>query len=222
MTSCHSVPFTMELGSERRRPPAAPGKTRAARWALTFVARLPGQAHAGGVDPEATASTTEMRAALIRETAHLLRLRTSASPATTSSSTAPSASTPSTWAAAPCTAARRRDLHHPRRVTAPRPAFLPFADGDPQDRRDRVEDTPARARPRDQGPHDPRAAAPERARSGRCAHPVMLAAWPLGRRSLARPVCPQHAGAFRQGAASRNLGGRAWPAGTGGRVQRLI
>jgi hypothetical protein len=31
-------------------------------------------AHAGGVDPEATASTTEMRAALIRETARLLRL----------------------------------------------------------------------------------------------------------------------------------------------------
>jgi hypothetical protein len=30
-------------------------------------------AHAGGVDPEATASTTEMRAALIRETARLLR-----------------------------------------------------------------------------------------------------------------------------------------------------
>jgi hypothetical protein len=31
-------------------------------------------AHAGGVDPEATASTTEMRAALIRETARLLKL----------------------------------------------------------------------------------------------------------------------------------------------------
>jgi hypothetical protein len=31
-------------------------------------------AHAGGVDPEATASTTEMRAALVRETARLLRL----------------------------------------------------------------------------------------------------------------------------------------------------
>lgn len=31
-------------------------------------------AHAGGVDPEATASTTEMRAALIRETARLMRL----------------------------------------------------------------------------------------------------------------------------------------------------
>jgi hypothetical protein len=31
-------------------------------------------AHAGGVDPEATASTTEMRAALIREAARLLRL----------------------------------------------------------------------------------------------------------------------------------------------------
>jgi hypothetical protein len=36
--------------------------------------RLPGQAHAGGVDPEATAPATEMRAALIRETARLLRL----------------------------------------------------------------------------------------------------------------------------------------------------
>jgi Family of unknown function (DUF5724)/Domain of unknown function (DUF4132) len=33
-----------------------------------------GVAHAGGVDPEATASTTEMRAALIRETARLLKL----------------------------------------------------------------------------------------------------------------------------------------------------
>jgi hypothetical protein len=32
-------------------------------------------AHAGGVDPEATASTTQMRAALIRETARLLKLR---------------------------------------------------------------------------------------------------------------------------------------------------
>lgn len=32
-------------------------------------------AHAGGVDPEATASTTEMRAALIRGTARLMRLR---------------------------------------------------------------------------------------------------------------------------------------------------
>ena len=31
-------------------------------------------AHAGGVDPEATASTTEMRAALVRETARLLKL----------------------------------------------------------------------------------------------------------------------------------------------------
>jgi hypothetical protein len=31
-------------------------------------------AHASGVDPEATASTTEMRAALIRETARLLKL----------------------------------------------------------------------------------------------------------------------------------------------------
>jgi len=31
-------------------------------------------AHAGGVDPEATASTTEMRAALIRETARLAKL----------------------------------------------------------------------------------------------------------------------------------------------------
>jgi len=31
-------------------------------------------AHAGGVDPEATASTTEMRAALIRETARLMKL----------------------------------------------------------------------------------------------------------------------------------------------------
>jgi hypothetical protein len=31
-------------------------------------------AHAGGVDPEATASTTEMRAALIRQTARLLKL----------------------------------------------------------------------------------------------------------------------------------------------------
>lgn len=31
-------------------------------------------AHAGGVDPETTASTTEMRAALIRETARLLKL----------------------------------------------------------------------------------------------------------------------------------------------------
>jgi hypothetical protein len=31
-------------------------------------------AHAGGVDPEATASTTQMRAALIRETARLLKL----------------------------------------------------------------------------------------------------------------------------------------------------
>ena len=31
-------------------------------------------AHAGGVDPEATASTVEMRAALVRETARLLRL----------------------------------------------------------------------------------------------------------------------------------------------------
>ena len=31
-------------------------------------------AHAGGVDPEATASTTEMRGALVRETARLLRL----------------------------------------------------------------------------------------------------------------------------------------------------
>jgi hypothetical protein len=31
-------------------------------------------AHAGGVDAEATASTTEMRAALIRETARLLKL----------------------------------------------------------------------------------------------------------------------------------------------------
>ena len=32
-------------------------------------------AHAGGVDPEATASTTEMRAALIREAARPMRLR---------------------------------------------------------------------------------------------------------------------------------------------------
>jgi hypothetical protein len=31
-------------------------------------------AHAGGVDPEATASTIEMRAALVRETARLMRL----------------------------------------------------------------------------------------------------------------------------------------------------
>ena len=31
-------------------------------------------AHAGGVDPEATASTTQMRAALIRETAKLMKL----------------------------------------------------------------------------------------------------------------------------------------------------
>lgn len=31
-------------------------------------------AHAGGVDPEATASTVEMRAALVRETARLLQL----------------------------------------------------------------------------------------------------------------------------------------------------
>ncbi|HEY1700380.1 MAG TPA: hypothetical protein VGG75_11785 [Trebonia sp.] len=31
-------------------------------------------AHAGGVDPEASASTTEMRATLIRETARLMRL----------------------------------------------------------------------------------------------------------------------------------------------------
>jgi len=31
-------------------------------------------AHAGGVDPEATASTTDMRAALVRETARLLKL----------------------------------------------------------------------------------------------------------------------------------------------------
>ncbi|MCB0996255.1 MAG: hypothetical protein KDB21_14255, partial [Acidimicrobiales bacterium] len=31
-------------------------------------------AHAGGVDPEATASTMEMRAALVRETARLMRL----------------------------------------------------------------------------------------------------------------------------------------------------
>jgi hypothetical protein len=31
-------------------------------------------AHAGGVDPEATASTAEMRAALVRETARLMKL----------------------------------------------------------------------------------------------------------------------------------------------------
>ena len=32
-------------------------------------------AHAGGVDPEATASTTQMRAALVRETARLMKLQ---------------------------------------------------------------------------------------------------------------------------------------------------
>jgi hypothetical protein len=158
MTSCHGVPFTRELGRERRRPPAAPGNACGSR-ALTFVARLPGQAHAGGADPGATAPTTEMRAAFIRETARLLRLRTSASPATTSSSTAPSAGTPSTWAAAPCTAA-------PAARSASSPSGHSTAAGlpavrrrRPQDRRDRVEDTPARATARCRDPRDPRAAA---------------------------------------------------------------
>ena len=42
--------------------------------AMRDVDLVVGVAHAGGVDPEATASTTEMRAALVRETARLLRL----------------------------------------------------------------------------------------------------------------------------------------------------
>jgi len=91
--------------SSRRPWPANGRETRAARWPWTFVARLPGQAHARRVDPQATAPTTVMRAALIRQTAPLLRLRTSASRRPRPHRRRPRASTPSTGAAAPCTAA---------------------------------------------------------------------------------------------------------------------